>query len=111
MIEIHVQTHEQATIVQIAGEIDAQTAPQVREQIAAQIHPGIALLLDMTGVEYMSSAGLRVLLGTYRQVQNRQGRVVLAGLSPELQDVMSMTGFSRFFTVCATVEQGLTALE
>lgn len=111
MIEIHVKTVEQATIVEIAGEIDAQTAPEVREAITAQVRPGVKMLLDLTGVEYMSSAGLRVLLGAYRQVKSSQGQVVLVGLSAELRDVMSMTGFLRFFSVYESVDLGLAALE
>jgi anti-sigma B factor antagonist len=111
MIDIHVKTVEQATIVEIVGEIDAQTAPEVREGITAQVHPGVKMLLDLTGVEFMSSAGLRVLLGTYRQVKSSQGQVVLVGLSTELQDVMSMTGFLRFFSVYESVDLGLAALE
>jgi anti-sigma B factor antagonist len=110
-MEIHIKTIDQVVVVEIIGDIDGKTAPEAREAISAQIHPGVSILLDMTGVEYMSSAGLRVLLATYRQVKSNDGRIVLVGLSEEIEDTMSMTGFLRFFTACETVEEGLAALE
>ena len=64
----------------------------------------------MTGVAYMSSAGLRMLLSLYRNISGNQGRIVLVGLSVELQDTMSMTGFLGYFTLADSVEAGLQAL-
>jgi len=59
----------------------------------------------------MSSAGLRMLLAMYRQVKSSDAHVVLAGLSEEIEDTMSMTGFLRFFTTSETVEAGLAVLK
>jgi anti-sigma B factor antagonist len=59
----------------------------------------------------MSSAGLRALLSTYRQVTSQQVALVLVGLSEEIKDTMTATGFLNFFTVHDTVEIGLTALK
>ena len=59
----------------------------------------------------MSSAGLRMLLSTYRQVTSKNGRIVLVGLSEEIQDTMSVTGFLKFFTICTTLESGLATLK
>ena len=67
--------------------------------------------MDMTQVQYMSSAGLRMLLSMYRQTQGKEGKLVLVGLSEELQDTMSVTGFLDFFTISETVDAGLTALK
>ena len=110
-MDIHVKTVEQVTVIELNGEIDGKTAPEVQDRISAQVHDDSSIVLDMSGVAYMSSAGLRVLLTTYRQVVGADGRIVLVGLCEEVRDTMSMTGFLRFFTVCETVEQGLAALE
>ena len=110
-MEISVHMVGQVAVVGIVGDIDAKTAPEVRERISTQIRPWVSILLDMSGVEYMSSAGLRVLLATYRQVKSEDGRIVLVGLSEEIRDTMSMTGFLRFFTTCDAIEEGLAALE
>lgn len=110
-MEINIKTIEQVTVVEVIGDIDGKTAPEVREQVSVQIQSGTKMILDMSRVDYMSSAGLRMLLATYRQVTSSDGRVVLVRVSEEIQDTMSMTGFLRFFTVCETVEDGLEALQ
>jgi anti-sigma B factor antagonist len=110
-MDINIKTVGQVTVVEAIGDIDGKTAPEVREQVSAQIQSGAKIILDMSQVGYMSSAGLRMLLATYRQVKSSDGHVVLVGVSEEIQDTMSMTGFLRFFTICETVEAGLEALK
>lgn len=110
-MDVRIKTIEQVTVVEIAGDIDGRTAPEVREQVSAQVQPGVKMILDMSQVDYMSSAGLRMLLATYRQIKSNDGHIVLAGLSEEITDTMSMTGFLRFFTTFETVEAGLEALK
>jgi anti-sigma B factor antagonist len=65
----------------------------------------------MSGVEYMSSAGLRMMLSMHRQASTNKGQLVLVGLSEDIKDTMSATGFLGFFTVQDTVEAGLAALK
>ena len=68
-MEIHIRAIGQVVVVSVAGDIDGRTAPQARDEVAAQVPQGASILLDMSGVAYMSSAGLRMLLATYRQVK------------------------------------------
>jgi anti-sigma B factor antagonist len=98
------------TVLQMEGEIDGSNAPQAQQRVLGQVGPGAALLLDMTGVTYMSSAGLRMLLSTYRSVTAAGGRMVLVGLSEDIEDTMSATGFLSFFVCQRTVDDGLAAL-
>ena len=109
-MEINVKSIGQVTVVEIAGDIDSNTAPQAQERILPLVQPGSKILLDMSGVEYMSSAGLRMLLSMYRQISRGDGGIVLVGLSEEIKDTMSVTGFLNFFTTCDTVDEGLQAL-
>ncbi|MBC6481893.1 MAG: anti-sigma factor antagonist [Hormoscilla sp. GM7CHS1pb] len=111
-MEIDIKTVEGIKVVELSGEVDASTAPEVQKQILPLAEPGSKILMDMTQVQYMSSAGLRMLLSMYRQTQGKEGKLVLVGLSEELQDRMSVvTGFLEFFTVSDTVDAGLTALK
>ena len=110
-MDVTIKTVEQVNLVEIVGDIDGKSAPQAQEQILALIGPGSRILLDMSGVEYMSSAGLRMLLSSYRQVSSNDGQIGLVGLSEDIQDTMSATGFLRFFTTYETVEDGLAALQ
>lgn len=97
-------------MVEVAGDIDSNTAPQAQERILPLVQPAAKLLLDMSGVEYMSSAGLRMLLSMYRQVSRQNGGIVLVGLVEEIKDTMSVTGFLNFFTIRDTLDEGLKAL-
>jgi len=109
-MEINVKSIGQVTVIEISGDIDSTTAPQAQEQILPLVQPGSKVLLDMNGVEYMSSAGLRMLLSTYRQISRGDGGIVLVGLGEEIKDTMSVTGFLNFFTTRDTLDEGLQVL-
>jgi len=109
-MEINVKSIGQVTVVEIAGDIDSNTAPQAQERVLPLVQPGSKILLDMSGVEYMSSAGLRILLSMYRQISRGDGGIVLVGLGEEIKDTMSVTGFLNFFMTRDTVDEGLQAL-
>ncbi len=100
----------QVTLIELIGDIDGSTAPLVQADILAAAAPTMTLILQMTQVAYLSSAGLRVLLSAYRQVTGQSGRVILVGLSEEIQDTMSVTGFLSFFTTAETLDQAFAAL-
>jgi anti-sigma B factor antagonist len=110
VIGINVETVQQVTVVKLNGEIDASVAPEVQKQVLLLAGPGCKIIMDMTKLAYMSSAGLRMLLSVYRQITGNKGHIALAKLPEELQDTMSMTGFLGFFTVYDSVESGLQAL-
>ena len=109
-MDITRKTVGEITVMEIVGDIDGGTAPTVQGQITALESSIAKIILDMSGVGYMSSAGLRVLLVVYRTVVGQGRQVVLVGLSEELQDTMSMTGFMDFFAHYATLDEGLAAL-
>jgi anti-sigma B factor antagonist len=98
-------------VVTLSGELDANTSPVAQLQILPLATEGARILLDMAGVAFMSSAGLRMLLTTYREVGQRHGTIALAALSDDLKDTMSATGFLSFFNVHDDVETGLRALQ
>jgi anti-sigma B factor antagonist len=101
----------EATIIELIGEVSYNTAPAVEAQVLPLAQPQARLILDMTQVSYMSSAGLRMLLSLYRQVTANEGQIVLVGLIEEIKDAMSITGFLDFFTSCDTLDAGLAALQ
>ncbi len=107
MIDIDVEKHQDVSVVKLVGEIDAGSAALVQQKVLPLSLPGCKVILDLSKVAYMSSAGLRMLLSVYRQISGNQGKIVLVGLSEELTDTMSMTGFLGFFTVQDTLDMGL----
>jgi anti-sigma B factor antagonist len=110
-MDLTLRDYEQVKVLSISGDIDGKTAPQVQEMILANLEPGGRMLIDMTGVPFMSSAGLRVLLTTHRRANQENAHIVLVGISQEIQDTMSATGFLGFFKIHDTVEKGLEALQ
>jgi anti-sigma B factor antagonist len=110
MIEINIEIVKLVSIATLVGEIDAVSAAIVQEKVLPLSVPSCKIILDMTNVAYMSSAGLRMLLSVYRHISGNQGKVILVGLSDELKDTMSMTGFLSYFIVQDTLETGLDAM-
>jgi anti-sigma B factor antagonist len=97
-------------VATITGEIDGKSAPQAQALLLGVIAKNPLLVLDLTGVGYMSSAGLRIMLLLYRQATARNGRIVLVGLSDEIKDTMSMTGFLDFFALAGTIDEAVQTL-
>ncbi len=110
-MKFQISTVNHVTVVVIIGDIGGQAAREIQEQMLPQIEEASHILLDMHQVGYMSSAGLRMLLLLYRQVQKKNGHIALVGLSEEIQDVMTVTGFAGHFTISDTIEEGLNALQ
>jgi anti-sigma B factor antagonist len=109
-MQINVMTRQGVTIVALGGELTWKAVPEVQTRILEAAPAGVKLILDLSEVHYMSSAGLRLLLMVYRQVTGQGGRALCCGLSSELKDTMTFTGFLDFFAHCETVEAGLAQL-
>lgn len=110
MIEIKIESVDQVTIVELAGELDSASTPMVAEQVMPLAEQRPKILLDMQDVTYMSSAGLRMLLLLHREISGRSGQVALIGLGEEVKDTMSVTGFLEFFKTYENRAAGLKAL-
>lgn len=109
-MNVEIQQQDGITIVKLRGELERQTVPDVEETLTPLIGPGCKILMDMGEVSYISSAGLRLFLLFYRQVDRENGRIALASLQEMIHDTMSITGFLDFFQTYNTVADGLAAL-
>lgn len=107
-LEMHVDGD--VAVVALAGSLDGATAPDLREYFD-QVVPGrCPVLLDLSQMSFLSSAGLRVLVVICRQVERNGARLTLVGVPAEVRAVMAATGFLEFFTVADTVTAGVQAL-
>jgi anti-sigma B factor antagonist len=109
-VEVIQSKMQDVDVVKLTGDLDGSSAPNVQAQIMPLAIPNAKMVLDMSGVTYMSSAGLRMLLVMYRTINSKSGKVVLVGLSEDIQETMSMTGFLGFFTYLETLDEGLKTL-
>ena len=99
------------SVLEVKGEIDANTAPELIKGMEPLISPGCKILMNLQEVTFMSSAGLRSMVVLYRQVSGSKGKIGLTGLSEEVEDTMAATGFLKFFSVFDTAEAALEGLK
>ena len=85
--------------VRLSGELNTLTAPELSSLLDKEL-PGVqALTLDFAECDYVSSAGLRVLLGTFKQMKAAQGSMELANVGENFRDVLENTGLDAVFGV------------
>ena len=95
-MEINNKQVDEVTVIKLTGSIDALTAPQITEFIQGQVAKGhIKLVADMSGVDYTSSAGLRVLLGAIKETRAKSGDLRLTGVQPDVKKVLNLSGFTN----------------
>ena len=95
---IEIKKNAAETTIQIVGRLDTITAPALDKTINEDIGDTKNLVLDVKGMEYISSAGLRVLLGAQKKMQ-KIGSMKLIGVCEEVMEVFEMTGFSDILTI------------
>ena len=84
--------------VTIAGRLDTTTAPQLEAEFKQSINGVEKLVLDFTALEYLSSAGLRVLLAA-QKAMNKQGEMVVRNVNETISEIFEVTGFSDVLTI------------
>ena len=95
-MEIKKNTAE--TMIRISGRLDTITAPTLDKTINEEIGDTKNLILDMKGLEYISSAGLRVLLGAQKKMQ-KIGSMKVTGVCEAVMEVFEMTGFADILVI------------
>jgi len=94
------------TVVSVTGRVDAVTAPDLEKQLFALIDDGAArLIVDFGEMEYISSAGLRVILATAKKLKTVNGSICLAGLQGPVREVFEISGFFSIFKAYETVAE------
>jgi anti-sigma B factor antagonist len=98
-------------IVLVSGEVDIYTAPRFKECMLALLDAGAdRLLIDLTGVTFIDSTALGVLIGAVRRVHTAGGAMALVVTNRAVERVLSITGLDRVFTIHATREAALESL-
>lgn len=109
-MDVIIKSVQGVTVMELSGSLDGKTAPDVQKQVLSGAEGQNKVILDMTAVAFVSSAGLRVLLLLYRQLKAKGGKIALVGTSEEIKDVMSNTGMINFFLLADSLEPGIAAL-
>ena len=98
------------TVLSLKGSIDAMTAPKISEFIQGHVTKGnIKLVADFSGVDYTSSAGLRVLLGAIKDTRAQSGDMRLAGVQPDVLKVLNLSGFTNILKMFDNADEAVAS--
>ena len=95
---IEIKKNDKETIIEIVGRLDTITAPALDKTINEDVGDTQNLVLDVRGMEYISSAGLRVLLAAQKKMQ-KIGSMKVTGVCEEVMEVFEMTGFADILVI------------
>jgi serine/threonine-protein kinase RsbW len=110
-MDITTRTQSGVTIVAVAGKLDSNTSPQAQQALDGIVAGGgRTILVDCTALDYISSAGLRVLLATAKRLSGAGGTVRLFGLNETVREVFQISGFVTILPVFATETDALSGL-
>ena len=85
-------------VISLAGRLDTITAPELEEQLASGLETKEKLTFDMEKLEYISSAGLRVLLSAQKKM-SKKGGMVVKNVSEEVMEIFEVTGFADILVI------------
>ena len=110
-MEIRATEQDGIDILALAGRMDATTTPEFESAARALLAQGKnRVIVDMADLEYISSAGLRGILGFVKSIKAASGRLAFCSLQPMAAEVFRISGFNAMLTVCASREEALRAL-
>jgi anti-anti-sigma factor len=91
------------TVLTMSGRLDGATAPATEEKVLALINGGAdRLVIDCAGLDYISSAGLRILLMAAKRLTPPRGKLALAAPKPQVRDVLDIAGFASLLAIHPT---------
>ena len=98
------------TVVDVTGKMTTTTSPEADSYLKELLADGVSqLLLNLEGVDFIASTGLRVILATGKKLMATGGRLALCSLNPTVADVFRLSGFGQMFDVFDTEEEALAS--
>lgn len=110
-VEIKEEQKGDILVLRLRGRLDALSAPDTEKRVLQAIDRGQnKVLLDFAGVDYISSAGMRMLLATTKKLKNKSGYLILCSVTTNVMDVFKMSGFDHVLELADTEEEGIHKL-
>ena len=109
-MDIKASLTQDCLVISISGELDTTTTPELEAVLAqeSQSNPK-TYIFDLADMDYISSVGLRVFLANLKKVKGAGGRMLLAGLNEEVQEVFDMAGFASLFEIPPALAEAKSA--
>jgi anti-sigma B factor antagonist len=109
-MEIVETQKDDISIMKILGRLDSNTSPDLEEKIGAAVDNGaLKLVLDFESLEYISSAGLRVILKTTKSLKRSEGKLILCAMQDYVKEVFEISGFDTFLPIVATLDDAVSS--
>ena len=109
-MQFSTRTSNDIHIVAISGSLDSATSPEAQKSLDAVVAVAKKVLLDFSALDYISSAGLRVLLGAAKQLRAKGGTLGMFGLNQSVREVFEISGFSSILSVYQSEAEALGAM-
>ena len=111
-MNVREEKHGETIVLEAEGRVDSTTAPQLGEALAVALGSGHkGLILDLHRLEYISSAGFRVILQAAKRADQAGSRFVLCGISGKVRQLFDLGGFLGLYPTYATKEEGLGSMQ
>ena len=108
VVEITEKKQGEVLVIKMRGRLDAFSSPQAEKKVFECINRGdTKLLIDFGGIQYLSSAGMRMLLSTTKKLKTLSGKLVVCSVIPNVMDVLKMSGFDHVLELSKTEEDAL----
>ena len=107
-MEIETRKQENATVVSVTGKMDAVSSPELEKELSQLMAEGEkGFVIDLGELDYISSAGLRVILAAAKRLKEKEGKILLASLQDMVREVFEISGFSAIIPIYESVESAL----
>ncbi|MGH2740515.1 MAG: STAS domain-containing protein [Actinomycetota bacterium] len=109
-LSLESRTEKNWVVLEVTGEVDLATAPQLRDRLNGLIDDGGAqLIVNLEGVSFLDSTGLSVLVATLNRMQERGGTFALAALSGPVRKVLDTVGLEKQFPIYESIDEAFRA--
>lgn len=99
-------------ILHIEGRLDATSSPALDEQLSSLISSGTTkLIVDFSKVEYLSSAGMRLMLSNTKKASGQSGKLIFASINDDVMEIIRMAGFEKILSISSSVEDAIHSLQ
>jgi anti-sigma B factor antagonist len=107
-MEILAEQHDQINVFKIKGRLDSKTSSEFEEKIFESSKDGVkSMIFDFKDLEYISSAGLRVILKATKEMKRTNGMIVLCSMQDYVKEVFEIAGFDTFLSIEETFDDAL----
>lgn len=111
-MEITQEQKDGINVMKIDGRLDASTAADLENALGSYTdQEKVKILVDCEGLDYISSAGLRVLLASAKEFKKKEGKIVLSTLNPNVKQVFEISGFTSIFPIFETTDEAIAGLK